>query len=59
MFEPPGVTPFTGVWIEILPAGTTCTVPRVTPFTGVWIEILRLHHRDRTDARHTLHGCVD
>ena len=33
------VTPFVGVWIEIIevPAGTTAA--DVTPFVGVWIEI--------------------
>ena len=34
------VTPFAGVWIEILEE-TYCIVPcLVTPFAGVWIEII-------------------
>ena len=36
------VTPFVGVWIEILTnVGTFSTAP-VTPFVGVWIEIAEL-----------------
>ena len=35
-----GVTPFTGVWIEIESVTPYCIGYRVTPFTGVWIEIL-------------------
>ena len=33
------VTPFTGVWIEILLYHLYTSVVAVTPFTGVWIEI--------------------
>ena len=33
------VTPFTGVWIEILQAENWFAGNNVTPFTGVWIEI--------------------
>ena len=33
------VTPFAGVWIEILPPSAVITVLFVTPFAGVWIEI--------------------
>ncbi len=34
------VTPFTGVWIEMIRLTAVASlVPRVTPFTGVWIEI--------------------
>ena len=33
------VTPFVGVWIEMIP-GIECTgIALVTPFVGVWIEI--------------------
>ncbi len=34
------VTPFAGVWIEILRSAISCAFLRVTPFAGVWIEIL-------------------
>ena len=34
------VTPFTGVWIEIVSSTTKSRcASSVTPFTGVWIEI--------------------
>ena len=36
------VTPFAGVWIEILPSGYTTLAQNVTPFAGVWIEIMLL-----------------
>ncbi len=36
------VTPFTGVWIEILPIVVFPYRKEVTPFTGVWIEISRI-----------------
>ena len=36
------VTPFTGVWIEIIRAAIQNLRYDVTPFTGVWIEILGL-----------------
>ena len=34
------VTPFAGVWIEILFIEPLKLPPVVTPFAGVWIEIL-------------------
>ena len=34
------VTPFTGVWIEIIDDRNYEFDGEVTPFTGVWIEIL-------------------
>ena len=34
------VTPFTGVWIEILYHRYNSISVIVTPFTGVWIEIV-------------------
>ena len=34
------VTPFTGVWIEIIQKKVIYLVNRVTPFTGVWIEMI-------------------
>ena len=33
------VTPFAGVWIEIIASRTLRSVSSVTPFAGVWIEI--------------------
>ena len=33
------VTPFAGVWIEILANGSQNKEKGVTPFAGVWIEI--------------------
>ena len=33
------VTPFTGVWIEMIFASNSIHATTVTPFTGVWIEI--------------------
>ena len=33
------VTPFVGVWIEIMQYLNPCNKGQVTPFVGVWIEI--------------------
>ena len=33
------VTPYVGVWIEILEIPYELLVKRVTPYVGVWIEI--------------------
>ena len=33
------VTPFVGVWIEIICMSRSPAVSSVTPFVGVWIEI--------------------
>ena len=35
------VTPYAGVWIEILTDTTLKSDAIVTPYAGVWIEILR------------------
>ena len=35
------VTPFVGVWIEIIVKSRSSFVYCVTPFVGVWIEIVR------------------
>ena len=58
-FEPPGVTPFTGVWIEIPVVSPVVSPVVVTPFTGVWIEISETGIPVPVLPRHTLHGCVD
>ena len=34
------VTPFAGVWIEILAVALVRIRLNVTPFAGVWIEII-------------------
>ena len=34
------VTPFAGVWIEIIIESREQEEARVTPFAGVWIEIV-------------------
>ena len=36
---PRDVTPFAGVWIEILSVLKLYNIFNVTPFAGVWIEI--------------------
>ena len=33
------VTPFVGVWIEMLSCPQSAILDAVTPFVGVWIEI--------------------
>ena len=33
------VTPYVGVWIEIIGGTVKVSVMRVTPYVGVWIEI--------------------
>ena len=35
------VTPYVGVWIEIIKDAKIPTEEYVTPYVGVWIEILR------------------
>ncbi len=37
----PGVTPFTGVWIEMPAMVGRGDSISVTPFTGVWIEMMQ------------------
>ena len=34
------VTPYAGVWIEILTSSGICIPHSVTPYAGVWIEIM-------------------
>ena len=36
------VTPFVGVWIEIMHTFVSTVMLSVTPFVGVWIEIKNL-----------------
>ena len=48
------VTPFVGVWIEIMPRETMLSVIQVTPFVGVWIEITSFPRAAKTSCRHFL-----
>ena len=53
------VTPYAGVWIEIL-----CLIEDernhvVTPYAGVWIEIICYLLQSESDASHSLRGSVD
>ena len=53
------VTPFAGVWIEIVKAIFIRMIMGVTPFAGVWIEIgLRIGNRTNGES-HSLRGSVD
>ena len=53
------VTPFMGVWIEILVLIPYNVRIHVTPFMGVWIEILVVNNVGSIPTCHTLYGCVD
>ena len=39
------VTPFVGVWIEIVSRSMMQMIRNVTPFVGVWIEIYQVHYK--------------
>ena len=39
MMQGDNVTPFAGVWIEIIQSNNRAAPASVTPFAGVWIEI--------------------
>ena len=53
------VTPFAGVWIEIIALGGILGNAVVTPFAGVWIEIVRCLVFLQSVRRHSLRGSVD
>ena len=53
------VTPFVGVWIEILKNNQIAFFQIVTPFVGVWIEILAGQNGRHRLQRHSLRGSVD
>ena len=53
------VTPFMGVWIEILFGMRVVYNHIVTPFMGVWIEIIQIVPCHKSKGSHTLYGCVD
>ena len=43
------VTPFVGVWIEIILKYPQLIVYKVTPFVGVWIEIQNQKFQEHLD----------
>ena len=53
------VTPFAGVWIEILHILPTLEIHLVTPFAGVWIEISLIFILRFSEKSHSLRGSVD
>ena len=53
------VTPFVGVWIEIIRIIDLLPIPLVTPFVGVWIEIHKELTHHRLSDSHSLRGSVD
>ena len=53
------VTPFVGVWIEIMEPGSFTIPASVTPFVGVWIEIANERNDIVRDIGHSLRGSVD
>ncbi len=53
------VTPFMGVWIEILEVVLNGNSQNVTPFMGVWIEIRKMVSYILHNWSHSLHGSVD
>ncbi len=53
------VTPFVGVWIEIVYNGATLVEKVVTPFVGVWIEITAYVEVLHEYQSHSLRGSVD
>ena len=55
----PAVTPFMGVWIEILFPLAGLLPKIVTPFMGVWIEICSCLLPRCPCRSHSLYGSVD
>ena len=53
------VTPFVGVWIEIVEHAREYVKMGVTPFVGVWIEIERRGGNHKDHDGHSLCGSVD
>ena len=53
------VTPYVGVWIEILTPATNFPISPVTPYVGVWIEIPTILKDAKQRAGHPLCGGVD
>ena len=53
------VTPFVGVWIEIISKSSISISKSVTPFVGVWIEISHVAGLWSMIFGHSLRGSVD
>ena len=53
------VTPFVGVWIEMVFRRSVEIVHIVTPFVGVWIEIFLVLKVVSYNLCHSLRGSVD
>ena len=53
------VTPFVGVWIEVLKTLAGGVMTGVTPFVGVWIEVLHRKDMIKMEISHSLRGSVD
>ena len=53
------VTPYAGVWIEILHNNINKNNINVTPYAGVWIEISVIRRGKAQASRHSLRGSVD
>ena len=53
------VTPFVGVWIEIVESIGFDDKRNVTPFVGVWIEIHPVLPKGLMPSGHSLRGSVD
>jgi len=51
------VTPFMGVWIEIVQEVVQNLLCNVTPFMGVWIEIMLAACNPRPQKSHPLWVC--
>ena len=53
------VTPFAGVWIEMISEVTNGQIFGVTPFAGVWIEMNNPINGLEVPNGHSLRGSVD
>ena len=53
------VTPYAGVWIEIIIIFSVSGRPPVTPYAGVWIEIEVVAYKKAPVDGHSLRGSVD
>ena len=53
------VTPYAGVWIEIIFEINLSIAQLVTPYAGVWIEIVCIGMACVESACHSLRGSVD
>ena len=51
------VTPYVGVWIEILSRTKKLTIYDVTPYVGVWIEIREIAKQESRDKSPPMWGC--